>query len=104
GARDSARRVAGRDRPVACATFIEGCQLRRQFTTITTSGIEEDQQHRLAVELRQRLALVRQVRQIERRRFSAERQACRLLTFTEFELIQAFLQLLEPQEQATVLA
>jgi hypothetical protein len=54
--------------------------------------------------LRQRLATTRQVRQLERRRFSAERQACRLLAFVELEFVQAFLQLLEPQQQPPILS
>src|SRR5438034_68211 len=78
-----------------------GCQLRQHLPAKTASGIEENQQDRLATELRQRLAPARQVRQLKRRRLTADRQSFRL-SAAEFQFVQAFLQLLEPQEQPAV--
>ncbi len=81
-----------------------GCQLRQHLPAITASGIEENQQDRLATELRQRLAPARQVCQLERRRFTAERQTFRLIGAAELEFVEPLVKFIQPQQNAAILA
>jgi len=53
--------------------------------------------------LSERLALAGQVWQLESRRFIAQRQTCQPIALVEFQGVKAFLQLLEPQEQPSIL-
>jgi hypothetical protein len=83
--------------------FFLSFQLRQQFPAKAAGGIEEDEQQWLPSLLRQSAGLSRPVGHFEGWCFGAERQAFRLSGFTEFELIQAFFQFVEPHERSSVL-
>src|SRR5439155_3219885 len=103
---DSSGAQVGRQ-DAALTGRLEACrysrQLRHQLAAKAAIGIEEDQQHRLAAELPQRLAFARRIRQLERRRFTAERQTFQLIGAAELQFVQPFFQFIQAQQDAAIL-